>query len=87
MLLSAYASSAREFIHTIAGHRRLLAHLIKRELSDEYVTDHLSVGWTLHPPAVPDAGLPLCLYECFCRSRERASEHRDQRRSLSSVCH
>ena len=50
MLLNAYAKSANECIRTLARHRRLLIALIKRELSDDYVTHNLSIGWTfIHP--------------------------------------
>ena len=50
MFFSAYIKSTGECIHTISAHRPLLAKLIKRELSDEYVSHNLSIGWTfIHP--------------------------------------
>jgi len=50
MVLTTYAKSTGECIRAIAVHRRLLLALIKRELSDEYVSHGLSIGWTfIHP--------------------------------------
>ena len=50
MPLISYAKSTGEFIRTIVVHRRLLSALMKRELSDEYVSHSLSIGWTfIHP--------------------------------------
>jgi lipopolysaccharide transport system permease protein len=50
MVLAAYATSVRECVYAIVNHRRLLAALAKRELSDEYVTHSLSIGWNfIHP--------------------------------------
>jgi lipopolysaccharide transport system permease protein len=53
VFLTAYAKSTREFVHTIAVHRRLLAALAKRDLSDEYVTHSLYMSWAvIHPLAM-----------------------------------
>ena len=50
MVLTTYAKSTGECVRAIAVHRRLLLALIKRELSDEYVSHGLSIGWTfIHP--------------------------------------
>jgi lipopolysaccharide transport system permease protein len=50
MILTTYAKSTGECIRAITTHRRLLLALIKRELSDEYVSHGLSIGWTfIHP--------------------------------------
>lgn len=50
MLLTAYAKSTGECLRTVVVNRRLLAALVKRELSDEYVRHGLSIGWTfIHP--------------------------------------
>jgi lipopolysaccharide transport system permease protein len=50
MLLAAYIRSSAELGRGLATHRRLLVALMKRELSDEYVTHHLSIGWNfIHP--------------------------------------
>ena len=49
-MLTAYVEATKECIRTITVHRRLLKALAKRELSDEYVTHNLSVGWNvIHP--------------------------------------
>jgi lipopolysaccharide transport system permease protein len=50
VVLTTYAKSTGECVRAIAVHRRLLVALIKRELSDEYVSHGLSIGWTfIHP--------------------------------------
>jgi len=49
MLLVAYAQSAGETLNSIYSHRRLLAALAKRDLSDEYVGHGLSVWPLIHP--------------------------------------
>ncbi len=48
--VTAYVRSTTEFVHTIATHRRLLAALAKRDLSDEYVSHSFSMSWAIiHP--------------------------------------
>jgi len=48
--LTAYSSSAKEFLRRLVANRTLLVALAKRDLSDEYVGHTLSVSWTLvHP--------------------------------------
>jgi lipopolysaccharide transport system permease protein len=50
MLVVAYVRSTAELIRSLALHRRLLMALMKRELSDEYIAHHLSIGWNfIHP--------------------------------------
>lgn len=50
VFLTAYSQSAGEFLRSIAGHRRLLVALAKRDLSDEYVGHALSLSWNVvHP--------------------------------------
>jgi lipopolysaccharide transport system permease protein len=52
VFLTVHVSSAGEFVRTLVLHRRLLAALAKRDLSDEYVSHGLAMSWTvIHPLA------------------------------------
>ena len=49
-MVPAYLQSTGELLRSLSGNRRLLVALMKREISDEYVTHNLSIGWNfIHP--------------------------------------
>jgi lipopolysaccharide transport system permease protein len=50
LLVTAYARSTGDLLRTAYDQRRLLGALAKRDLSDDYVAHHLSMGWTLVQP-------------------------------------
>jgi lipopolysaccharide transport system permease protein len=52
VFLTVHVKSAGEFVRTLVLHRRLLAALAKRDLSDDYVSHGLATSWTvIHPLA------------------------------------